>query len=470
MAGVDRGTNRIRSAKIALYRQQGKIHPRATAGRFDRLRWTAAWLTQIVFYGAPWLVWDGRQAILLDIAREKFHVFGLTLWPQDALLLALLLIGAASGLFLATALAGRVFCGFACPQTVYTAIFTWLEARIEGDHLARLRLDQAPYGPRKLLLRGAKHGIWLLVAAWTGLTFVGYFTPIRELLPAVAHGGSGPWETFWLLFYGLFTYVQAGLAREAVCQHMCPYSRFQGVMSDADTRATTYDAQRGEPRGRERAGGGGRGDCVDCGICVEVCPAGIDIRDGAQYACINCGLCADACDTVMDKLERPPGLIRFAAERELAGGRVRPLARRPRVLAYAGLCALCMLLGAVTLATRPLLRVDVLRDRGALLRETADGDIENAYTLRLANLAAQAQTLEIAVHGMAGLRLVGDPRRTVAAGSVTTAQVTLRAPGGDTPGGARPIRFEIVPAQHPAQRTVETSTFILPGDAAGRAR
>ncbi len=470
---MSKTTSRVRSAKIELYRQKGKIHPRAVAGRFNTLRWALVWLTQIVFYGGAWLTWDNRQALLLDIAHEKFYFFGLVLWPQDALLLAIVLIVAATGLFFATALAGRLFCGFACPQTVYTSIFMWIEAKIEGDHLARLRLDQSPFGPRKLLLRTVKHGIWALVAGWTAITFVGYFTPIRELLPSLAQGSFGPWEGFWLLFYGLFTYVQAGLAREAVCQHMCPYSRFQGVMIDTGTRNVSYDIARGEPRnpgrGREAKGGAaaGAGDCVDCGICVEVCPTGIDIRDGAQYQCINCGLCADACDEVMLKVGKPVGLIRFASEQQLAGRQPAPLYRRPRVLIYAGLLAACTLLGVWTLAERPLVRVDVLRDRGALLRETAEGGVENAYTLKIANLAEFAQEFEIAVDGIPGLRIVGPTRHAAASGRVQPLQVTLSAPPTGASGeselrGAQPIRFTIVSTQDPATRTVEKSTFVLP--------
>ena len=296
------------------------------------------WITQAVFYGGCWLEWNAngtvRQAILFDIAHEKLYFFGLVLWPQDALLLALLLVFAAIALFLVTALAGRVFCGFACPQTVYTAVFTWIEARVEGDHLARLRLDQAPASGRKLALKSVKHGLWLLLAVWTGITFVGYFTPVRELLPALLAGSAGPWEGFWLVFYSAFLYVQAGLAREAVCQHMCPYARFQGVMVDQATRNAGYDRQRGEPR-HVRRQAGEQGSCIDCGICVQACPVGIDIRDGLQYPCINCGLCIDACDGVMKKTGEPVGLIRFmpASEASRQGAQASVL-RRPRVVTY----------------------------------------------------------------------------------------------------------------------------------------
>lgn len=450
---MNKPVSKIREAKLELYRKKGKIHAREVRGRFNTARWAMVWLTQIIFYGACWLEWGGRQAILFDIPHEKFYLFGLVLWPQDALLAAIALILAATGLFLVTALAGRLFCGFACPQTVYTAIFMWVEARVEGDHLARLKLDQGPPTLRKLALRATKHALWGLIAAWTAVTFVGYFTPIRELLPAVAGWNLGPWEAFWLLFYGLFTYVQAGFAREAVCQHMCPYSRFQGVMFDSATRTVSYDSARGEPRK-------GGGDCIDCGICVQVCPVGIDIRDGLQYPCINCGLCVDACDEVMGRVNKPVGLIRFASENELAG--VPRKSGRPRLAVYAGLIGAFVALGAWTVTQRSLLLVDVLRDRGSLAREAADGRIENAYTLKLANLAEEARDFDIEVSGLPGIALVGPQRFAGEPGGIRAVQVTVAAPADSGLAGARPIRFHITARQDPATRVTESSTFVFP--------
>lgn len=463
---MSKPVSKVREAKLELYRKKGKIHAKAISGRFNTMRWAMVWFTQIIFYGACWLNWDSngltRQALLFDIAHEKLYLFGLVLWPQDALLLAFVLILAATGLFFVTALAGRMFCGFACPQTVYTMIFTWIEATVEGDHLARLKLDQGPMTVRKLCLRSAKHGLWFLIAAWTAITFVGYFTPIRDLLPALFHGDVGPWEGFWLIFYAAFTYVQAGLAREAVCQHMCPYSRFQGVMFDHTTQTVSYDALRGEPRnvGRQAEN---KGDCIDCGICVQVCPTGIDIRDGLQYQCINCGLCIDACDEVMVKTGAPTGLIRFASEQELAGQpKARGLSVRPRIVIYAALLLAFSFMGAWRLSQRSLLLVDVLRDRGALLRETSEGRIENAYTLKLMNLAEVQRDFTVEVSGLPGLAIVGQHEFSADSGSIRPVSLTVSSPGNGTYSGIQPINFRITSRQDPTTSVIEKSSFVLP--------
>ena len=440
--------SRIREAKLELYRKKGKIHAKSVDGRFNRIRWAMVWFTQVIFYGACWLNWDSvdisRQAILFDIAHEKLYLFGLVLWPQDALLLAFVLIVAATALFFVTALAGRLFCGFACPQTVYTMIFTWVEARVEGDHLTRLKLDQGPMNARKLGLKVVKHGIWLVLAAWTAITFVGYFTPIRELLPTVFAFETGPWEAFWLIFYTAFCYVQAGLAREMVCQHMCPYSRFQGVMFDPTTASVAYDSQRGEPRNVKRQVAN-TGDCIDCGICVQVCPTGIDIRDGLQYQCINCGLCIDGCNQVMDKIALPQGL------RE-----------RPRVALYAALLVVLSGLAAWNLSQRSLLLVDVLRDRGALLRESSEGRIENAYILKLMNLDATRKTYRVAVGGLPDLRIEGESEFLANSGSIQPISVTVSSRADGTLSGIQPIHFDIVAVDDPDTHVREKSSFVLP--------
>ncbi len=513
---MDMRVSKDREARLELYRKQGKIHAKAVKGRFNTLRWAMVWLTQAIFYGACWLDWDSggitRQAVLADIVHEKFYLFGTVLWPQDALLLAFALILAATGLFFVTALAGRLFCGFACPQTVYTTLFTWIEAKVEGDHLARLKLDQSPLGPAKAARKAVKHGLWLALALWTGITFVGYFTPIRQLLGEIRGLSLGPWEGFWLLFYSAFMYLQAGFAREAVCQHMCPYSRFQGVMFDPDTRTVSYDAARGEPRAARRQGDATRaGDCIDCGVCVQVCPTGIDIRDGLQYQCINCGLCIDACDQVMAKVGSPLGLIRFASERELAqsfqtaklspsamagvgtgsgagsgaeaacggcsqggqgsqgsqapAGRVGDpgsLQARPRLLVYGGIFGVVALAGAWTASQRSPVLVDVLRDRGALYRETPEGRIENAYTLKVMNRVEAATDYRFTAHGIPGLEIVGDTVVSAGPGGIHAARLTLAAPADTDLHGSQPVTLEVRSGAGEAPVKVEHTTFVLP--------
>src|SRR5690606_30572243 len=255
--------------------------------------------------GLPWLEWNGRQAVLFDLGARKFYLFGIVLWPQDIIYLTVLLVIAALSLFLFTAIAGRLFCGYACPQTVYSEIFMWIERRVEGDRLARIRLDESPWTARKVRIKAVKHALWLSVAAWTGFTFVGYFVPIRTLGGQLLAGTAGFWPVFWMGFYGFATWGNAGFLREQVCKYMCPYARFQSVMVDQDTYVVTYDAGRGEPRGhRSRSADPaalGLGECVGCSLCVQVCPTGIDIGAGMQYMCIGCGACIDACDTVMAK-------------------------------------------------------------------------------------------------------------------------------------------------------------------------
>lgn len=443
------------------------IHARSVQGRFNRWRWACIWITQLIFFGGCWLRWDNagqsRQAILFDIAHEKFYLFDWVFWPQDALLMAFVLILAATGLFWVTSLSGRIFCGFACPQTVYTSLFTHLEALTEGDYRARQKLDQAPWSTDKLLRKTSKHTLWLALALWSGITFTGYFTPLDELLGGISQWSSGPWESFWVVFYAGFMYLQAGFAREAVCQHMCPYSRFQGVMFDPATATVSYDARRGEPRHALRQASTAQGDCVDCGICVQVCPTGIDIRDGLQYQCINCGLCIDACDQVMSKTRRPAGLIRFASEQELAGGKApQGLRQHPRTLVYASLFVLFAVMAVITLLERPLLRVDVLRDRGALTRESSNGRIENVYTLKLMNLDQTDHDYQVEASGLPDLQLSQMTPVKGPAGLVTSVYLTVSAPADSARSGIHPIQFHIRAQDQPAHVVAETSRFVLP--------
>ncbi len=408
----------------SLYEVRRKIYPRAVRGWFAAWRWTLVWTTQLVFYGGAWLTWNDRQAVLFDIAQRKFYLFGLVFWPQDIIYLTVLLIISALALFLFTAAAGRLWCGYACPQTVYTEIFMWIERVIEGDRNARMRLDQEGFSFRRLLLKGAKHGVWLALALWTGITFVGYFTPIRELVTSV----PGAWETFWALFYGFATYGNAGWMREQVCKYMCPYARFQSAMFDKDTLVITYDHARGEPRGK----GEGKGDCIDCSICVQVCPTGIDIRNGLQYECIGCAACIDGCDQVMEKIGRPKKLIRYSK------GRVW----RPRVLIYAAILVLITAGAAVSLVLRVPLKVDVIRDRAAIAREVEGGLIENVYRLQIMNTTEQARAFDINVTGLPGIMVWGENITGLPAAEARMVPVRVRVDAATAPG-SHPIEFTV---------------------------
>ena len=417
----------------AIYEVRQKIYPRAVHGWFAGWRVFFVILTQVIFYGLPWLEWNGRQAVLFDLASRKFYIFGLVFWPQDFIYLAVLLIISAMSLFLFTAVAGRLWCGYACPQTVYTEIFQWIERKIEGDQLARIRLDAMPFSLQKIAVKSAKHALWIALALWTGFTFVGYFTPIKTLAAEVRSLGLGPWETFWVLFYGAATYGNAGWMREQVCKYMCPYARFQSAMFDRDTLTITYDMKRGEPRGprskKVDRHAAGLGDCVDCHICVQVCPVGIDIRQGLQYECIGCGACIDGCNQVMDKMGYPKGLIRYTTENALARGydtkAMWKRVLRPRTLVYTAMLLAIVGAAAGSLAMRNPLKVDVIRDRGSLAREAAPGVIENVYRLQLMNTDEKSRDLAIRAEGLPGLKVVG-VEQPIALGAGATKLVALR--------------------------------------------
>lgn len=302
----------------SLYQSDKKIYSRAVTGKLFTWRWIMIWITQIVFYGTPWLIWGDRQAILFDLNAHRFYIFGLVLFPQDLIYLATILIISALALFLFTAVAGRLWCGFACPQSVYTEMFMWIERKVEGDRSARIRLDSTSWTINKIYKKILKHGIWITLALWTGFTFIGYFAPIRGLFTDLLAWNLGAWQVFWFAFYSFATYGNAGFMREQVCKYMCPYARFQAVMFDKDTLIVAYDNHRGDPRGgrsrKDDAKNKGLGDCIDCTLCVQVCPTGIDIRNGLQYECISCGACADVCDSVMKDMGYEPGLVKFTTE------------------------------------------------------------------------------------------------------------------------------------------------------------
>ncbi|MBV8619777.1 MAG: cytochrome c oxidase accessory protein CcoG [Curvibacter sp.] len=456
--------------EVYLYASAKKIQPRSVSGVFARWRWALVWLTQLLFYGLPWLDWGQRQAVLFDLGARRFYLFGVVLYPQDFIYLTGLLVISALSLFLFTAVAGRLWCGYACPQTVYTEIFMWIERRFEGDRSARLRLDAGPWNLNKLWRRGGKQAVWVLVALWTGFSFVGYFTPIRQLALLVLGNGLGPWETFWVLFYSFATYGNAGFMREQVCKYMCPYARFQSAMFDKDTLIVTYDQARGEPRGaRSRKADPAAlnlGACVDCSLCVQVCPTGIDIRQGLQYECIGCGACADVCDTVMDKLGYPRGLVRYSTQNALQGGwsRARTLRRvlRPRVLVYATVLLVLALTLMTSLMLRKPMRVDVVRDRAALSRIAPGGMLENVYQLQIMNATERTQTFHLEAHGLAGLRLAPDVDADVEVGSAQSRWVAVRLqiPFGTVEPGSHAVYFDVgVPG---GVQVSEKSAFLVP--------
>ncbi|HYJ17588.1 MAG TPA: cytochrome c oxidase accessory protein CcoG, partial [Burkholderiales bacterium] len=406
--------------------------------------------TQLVFYGMPWLKWNSRQAVLFDLATRKFYIFGVVFWPQDVIYLTVLLILSALSLFLFTAVAGRLWCGYACPQTVYTEIFLWIERKIEGERQARMKLDAAPASLEKFVKKALKHTAWIALAIWTGYTFVGYFTPIRDLGIRAILWELGGWEAFWIMFYALATYGNAGWMREQVCKYMCPYARFQSVMFDRDTLVITYDAERGEKRGARGRNADykakGLGDCVDCGICVQVCPTGIDIRNGLQYECIGCAACIDGCNQVMDKVGYPKGLIRYSSENALKehmspAGMVRRILR-PRVLLYTGILWAIIIAAAVTLYQRVPVKVDVIRDRVASAQD-AD-EVENVYRLQIMNTSEVVRRFHISATGLDGLEVEGN-MDSVEVGAATSRMVPVRleVPRANARKGANPIVFTI---------------------------
>jgi cytochrome c oxidase accessory protein FixG len=451
-----------------------KIQMRSVSGVFARWRWAMVWLTQALYYGLPWLTVNGRQAVLFDLQASRFYLFGAVLYPQDLIYLAGLLVVSALLLFFATTLAGRVWCGFACPQTVYTALFQWIEHRTEGDRQARLRLDRSPWTGGKLLRRGGKHLAWALLALWTGFTLVGYFTPVRELAQAFPLG-LGPWEGFWVAFYGLATYGNAGFLRESVCQHMCPYGRFQASLMDHNSLFVAYDARRGEPRAHRARGSdpahNTSGACVDCTLCVQVCPVGIDIRQGLQAACIACGLCIDACNQVMDKLRSPRGLIRMASEHELRDPGRRALTwrahlSRRRLQLYGGLLLIVTGTLALCFAQRPTLRLNAMRDRSVMARQVDQGAVENVYRLQVMNAREETRDLRIAVHGVQGLHLASPASLQLPPAGAHLLTVTVRLPAEQAQpwaGQVLPIRFSVADASGAQREQIETtSTLLLP--------
>jgi len=412
-----------------LYAKHEKVYPRQVHGLFASLRVAGVLGLLGLYYLLPWFNWDDRQAVLFDLPARKFYIFDLVFWPQDFFYLALLLIIAALALFFFTALAGRLWCGYACPQTVWTEVFLWIERKVEGNRNKQMKLASGTWTAERVIKTGGKHVLWLLFSLFTGYTFVGWFTPIDELSRLLLDFEAGPWETFWVLFYGFATYFNAGWMREQVCIYMCPYARFQSAMFDKDTLIISYDEKRGEPRGSRKKGSDpaqqGLGACVDCSLCVQVCPTGIDIREGLQYQCIGCAACVDVCNEVMDKMGYERGLVSYTTENAIEG---KPLnVFRTRILVYAALLVLITSGLLYAISQRIPLELDIIRDRNSLYRTTDEGLVENIYTLKLVNMDEQPHTYRLWISGLSGATLLTRQHEVaVDAGAVLELPVRVR--------------------------------------------
>jgi len=458
-------TEKNTDKSTSLYAKREKIYPREVHGIFAFWRSMGVFMLLGIYYLTPWLQWEGHQAVLLDLPNRKFHIFSLTFWPQDFFYFALLLILAALALFFFTAVAGRLWCGYACPQTVWTEIFLWFERKIEGDRPKQMKLDKAPWTAHKIMVKGSKHTIWILFAAFTGFTFVGYFTPITDLAGRIADLSLGGWEWFWIIFYSVATWGNAGFLREQVCIYMCPYARFQSAMFDKDTLIISYDKDRGEPRGSRKKGVNprdkGLGDCIDDKMCVQVCPTGIDIRDGLQYQCIACSACIDVCNTVMDQMGYPRNLIRYTTQHADEGKPSHIL--RPRVIIYA-----LILLGftaalVYAISTRVPLGLDVLRDRNRLYNETQEGLIENVYTLKIINMDEKTHDYILSVSGIEDIKVVMNrPRIQVASGEVADVSLRVQADPYELKSRSTNINFKLRAADNADIQVESQSRFLAP--------
>jgi cytochrome c oxidase accessory protein FixG len=452
----------------SMYKKREKIYVRAISGVFQKIRSWSLWALMLGYFGTAWLNWGDRQAILFDLPERKFHILGMTFWPQDFVLLSSILIICAFGLFTITNLAGRIWCGYTCPQSAWSFIFMWIEERAEGTRNARIKLDKEPMSATKFRKKAIKHIGWIVVAVWTGVTFVGYFTPIRELVPDFFTLNINGWALFWILFFGVATYINAGWMREQVCIYMCPYARFQSVMYDNDTLAVSYDYNRGEPRGKrskkveQQAEQAKLGDCVDCSLCVQVCPVGIDIRDGLQYQCIGCALCIDACDSIMEKLDKPKGLIRYTTENNLEGKKTHIM--RPRLFGYAAV--LLTMMGALTytIATRTPFQLDIERDRGQLYQLTANDTVRNSYTLKMINMSQEPHIYVLKMEGLEHYKMDGLTEYTLRVNELKEVIVDLEIDPekAKLPSSKTDIEFVVYDKDTGEEIAREESRFIAP--------
>lgn len=475
----------------SLYAAHQKVYPRAVRGVVRRCKWAVLIMLLGLYYIVPWLRWDRGpgapdQAVLVDMGHGRLYFLWIELWPQEVYFLTGILVLAAIGLFAVTSLFGRVWCGFTCPQTVWTDLFMWVERVIQGERNARMKLDAQPVSAHKVLLKGGTHAAWLAIAAATGGAWIMYFNDAPTVTVEILTGAA---SSNVYLFFGLFTlttYVLAGFAREQVCTYMCPWPRFQAAMLDNESMVVSYRAWRGEPRGKLKAEG--VGDCVDCGACVHVCPTGIDIRDGQQMECIGCGLCVDACNDVMKRLDRPQGLIAFetlaniaaseAATRGMAPCKARldagmavrhvPKMIRPRVVLYTAVLGVVALVMLGALLLRDMHTLAVLRDRAPLYVTLSDGAVRNAYTLKLANKTRLTEGYSLVVDGLSGARVVAQNAETDAAdrpvlttrpGGLTEWRVLVTAPPGAVLPQSTPVTFRLVDGA--GRQIVRTTSVFL---------
>ena len=449
--------------KVKAKSSDNLIHTRSFTGLFRTLRVVGAGFLFLAFFGTVWLNWGGRQAVLWDLAESKFHIFGATFWPQDFILLSALLIICAFGLFAITVFAGRVWCGYTCPQSSFTWLFMWCEKVTEGERNQRIKLQAAPWSLNKLARRSAKHTLWLGISVLTGLTFVGYFTPIRPLAAELLTWQMGGVSLFWVLFFTAATYINAGWLREAVCMHMCPYARFQSVMFDKDTLTISYDSARGEHRGpRKREvtpAAVGLGDCIDCHLCVQVCPTGIDIRDGLQMECIGCAACIDACDSIMDKMGYARGLVSYTSEHQLQGGKTHLL--RPRLIGYSAVLLVMIAALVVALLERPMVSLDVTKDRG-MFRENAQGQIENIYSLKVINKTQQRQEYRVELLDAQGFQLQGKTEISLAPGEIVDVPVSVALLADKPASSSQTVRFKVSDVDEPWIYSAADSRFVAP--------
>ncbi|MBE0369784.1 cytochrome c oxidase accessory protein CcoG [Pseudoalteromonas aurantia] len=445
------------------FNPRNRIYVRAVKGLHQLLRQRIGFIGMLAFMVLPWISFHGQQAVLFDLFEQKFNIFGLTLLPQDLTILAFILMIAAFALFLVTTFYGRVWCGYTCPQTVWTFIFIWFEEKFEGKANQRKKLDQREMSFDKFWRKSAKHISWVLFSLYTAITFAGYFTPIRTLLPELLALTASSYAFWSIAVFTVCTYGNAGWMREIMCLHICPYSRFQSAMFDKDTFTVSYDEARGESRGpRSRKQDPKElelGDCIDCNLCVQVCPTGIDIRNGLQYECINCGACIDACDGVMEKMNYAPGLISYTTERNLESSAERTKPIRGKLVGYLLiLIVLCAAL-VMNIAMRKPMELDIIRDRNQLYRVNFDGLVENTYTLKVINKAQSAQTYTVEIKGLSHYQVIGKLSLHVDAGRSMNLPLSVIIDPYDLNKPVTEFTFVIAPIDNPEQQLSQQTNF-----------